>query len=155
MPGTASCVSGYPYAKNRNGRCDGGGGVIEWLSGTRQTEERYIVVHPIGLLQNIPIALLVLLAAACCGTTGQLNPAEKNMLNVQVLSIAGCQATPPTMALVASTAAELGIGINLEQVVITSPAKAEAHRFLGSPSVQINGLDIEPSLRGATQYGVT
>ncbi len=77
------------------------------------------------------------------------------MLNVQVLSIAGCQATPSTMALVASTAEELGIPIHLEQVVIISPAEAAAHRFLGSPSVQINGLDIEPSLRGTTQYGVT
>ena len=39
------------------------------------------------------------------------------------------------------------------EVRITDPAMAKPLRFLGSPTVLINGLDIEPGARDSDQFG--
>lgn len=74
---------------------------------------------------------------------------------VKVLSLDKCSATPPTIELVKDVAKELGIAISLEHVVVKTREQAEQHRHIGSPTVQINGLDIEPGARGIEQFGVT
>lgn len=77
------------------------------------------------------------------------------MVDVKVLSVKGCQATPPTIELVESVAKEMNININLNLTVVESPGQAQENRFIGSPTVQINGLDIEPELRDIELFGVT
>ena len=39
------------------------------------------------------------------------------------------------------------------EVIITTPKMAESFRFLGSPTVLVNGLDVEPSARNSDQIG--
>jgi len=77
------------------------------------------------------------------------------VINVKVLSIKGCEATPPTIDLVKSVAQELKIKIKLTHVVVETSEQAKKQRFLGSPTVQINGLDIAPGSREIQQFGVT
>ena len=77
------------------------------------------------------------------------------MVDVQVLSIKGCQATPPTIELVKTVAKKMNIAINLTVNVIETSEQAQEHRFIGSPTVQINGLDIEPAARKIELFGVT
>jgi len=77
------------------------------------------------------------------------------MVDVKVLSIKGCQATPPTIELVESVAKEMNINVNLNLTVIETPEQAQKNRFIGSPTIQINGLDIEPELRKIELFGVT
>ena len=77
------------------------------------------------------------------------------VLRVKVVSLEGCQATPPTIKLVKETAKELHLQINLEHVVVKTPEGAEKYRHIGSPTVQINGLDIDPEARAITQFGIT
>lgn len=38
---------------------------------------------------------------------------------------------------------------------ITTEAEAVRHRFLGSPTIQIGGLDIDPEARGFDDYGLS
>ncbi|MBW6520751.1 MAG: hypothetical protein K0A99_07020 [Desulfoarculaceae bacterium] len=77
------------------------------------------------------------------------------VISVKVLSIKGCEATPPTIDLVKSVAQELKIKIKLTHVVVETSEIATKERFIGSPTVQINGLDIDPSAREIQQFGVT
>lgn len=77
------------------------------------------------------------------------------MVDVKVLSIKGCQATPPTIELVESVAQEMNIDIELAVQVVETPEQAQENRFIGSPTVQINGLDIEPDARKIEFFGVT
>jgi len=77
------------------------------------------------------------------------------MINIKILSIDGCKATPPTIELVKSIAAEMNGDLNLTHVVINTPEQAQKERFLGSPTVQINGIDIEPNARDIQFFGVT
>jgi hypothetical protein len=48
---------------------------------------------------------------------------------------------------------ESGIEIDLKIVPVESQEQAQQWKFLGSPTVQVNGLDIEPSARSATAFG--
>lgn len=77
------------------------------------------------------------------------------MIQVEVLSIKGCPATPPTISLVRSTAKELGIDAEVINIVINTLEEANERRFIGSPTVQINGREIDPSMRSVNQFGLT
>ena len=77
------------------------------------------------------------------------------MISVKVLSIKNCPATPPTISLVRSTARELGIDVEVTNIVINTLEEANERRFIGSPTVRINGLDIDPSMRSVDQFGLT
>ena len=49
---------------------------------------------------------------------------------------------------------ELRSPAELIEVLITDFGSALANRFLGSPTVRINGIDLEPSARTANQFGL-
>ena len=74
---------------------------------------------------------------------------------IRVLHMAGCPATPGTIRLVNEVAHGMGISIALEQVLVDTPEQAEALAFLGSPTVQVGGRDIEPEARSRTDFGLT
>jgi len=56
---------------------------------------------------------------------------------------------------VQDVAQDLAIPIQVDQVLITTQDQANELRFLGSPTVQINGQDIDPAARKATAFGFT
>ena len=74
-------------------------------------------------------------------------------VEVRVLFSEGCDNTPPTIDLIEQISSELGIEIDLKMVPVESQDQAQQWKFLGSPTVQFNGLDIEPSARAATAFG--
>ncbi len=47
------------------------------------------------------------------------------------------------------------IKYNLEVVTVTTVEEAVAFRHIGGPTVQVNGLDIEPEARSIEQFGIT
>ena len=83
--------------------------------------------------------------------------AESNarMVAVRVLYTADCPSTPGTLELVEEVAGSVRIPIHMEKILVESPEQALALKFLGSPTVQVNGLDIDPAARNNTAYGFT
>ena len=75
------------------------------------------------------------------------------MIRVQVLYFEGCPNHRPTVRLVQQVAGELGVAAEIEGVEVKSAEEAERLRFLGSPTVRVNGVDIEPSARASKAYG--
>ena len=69
--------------------------------------------------------------------------------------MAECPATPATIQLVESVARGMDISIALESVLVDSPEQAEALAFLGSPTVQVDGRDMEPEARTRQDFGLT
>ena len=49
----------------------------------------------------------------------------------------------------------MGISISLEQILVDTPEQAEALAFLGSPTVQVGGRDIEPEAQVRQDFGLT
>jgi hypothetical protein len=45
-------------------------------------------------------------------------------------------------------------GIRLEELRIESAEQAERDRFVGSPTVRINGVDVEPGAQERTDFGM-
>lgn len=77
------------------------------------------------------------------------------MMDVKVLGVQGCEATVKTIDLVKSVAEAMGVHIDLVRVVIETPEQAPKERFIGSPTVRVNGRDIEPAARATQFFGVT
>jgi len=67
----------------------------------------------------------------------------------------GCSATPATVRLIEELARTLGAPINLESVLVDTAEQAQALAFLGSPTMQEEGRDIEPEARTRQDFGLT
>ncbi len=74
-------------------------------------------------------------------------------MRVQVLYFQDCPNHLPTVGLVKDAVSGLGLDAPVEEVEVKGPDEAERLRFLGSPSVRVNGVDIEPAARGRTDFG--
>jgi len=74
-------------------------------------------------------------------------------VNIRILYTDGCDNTPPTIELVKKTASGMGIDIDLETIKVEDQKQAETQKFLGSPTVQVNGLDVDPSARSLKAFG--
>jgi len=63
---------------------------------------------------------------------------------VEILYFEGCPNHEPTRALVERLARELRVEPLIELVQVPDPEAAFKLRFLGSPTVRVNGVDVEP-----------
>jgi hypothetical protein len=77
--------------------------------------------------------------------------AGKCRLRVEVLYVADCPSHAPTVTLLKSVLAAEGIEAEVNEVLVVDAQMASDLKFLGSPSIRIDGLDIaaESSKRGA------
>jgi hypothetical protein len=73
---------------------------------------------------------------------------------VRVLYTPGCPNLTPTISLIEKVGRELGIAVAMERVEVSSQEQAVELRCLGSPTIQINGIDIEPAARGSLKFGL-
>jgi hypothetical protein len=69
---------------------------------------------------------------------------------VEILYFEGCPNHEDARVLVERVAAELRVQPNIELVEVADPEAAGRLRFLGSPTVRVNGSDVEP---GAQERG--
>jgi hypothetical protein len=59
------------------------------------------------------------------------------------------------IAAISALADRLGVSIVIDEVLVRTKAEARAHRCIGSPTILINGVDVEPTARGVTSFAVT
>jgi hypothetical protein len=63
---------------------------------------------------------------------------------IEVLYVQDCPNYPDTLALVQRVLADLGIDAEVRTTLIIDQATAEQARFAGSPTVRVDGRDVEP-----------
>lgn len=73
---------------------------------------------------------------------------------VEVLYSDGCPNHHSAQALVERVSAEVGVGVALRLVNVGDPDTAVRERFLGSPSIRVDGRDIEPGAETRTDYAL-
>ena len=76
-------------------------------------------------------------------------------MKVTVLYFDGCPHFEPAMALVRDVVSDLGVDAEVMAVQIENNQDACRHRFLGSPTVQVDGEDVEPTARHRTDYAMS
>ena len=77
---------------------------------------------------------------------------ERRRPLVEVLYFDGCPNHARAQALVERVSAELGRSIELKLVNVVDPDTAVRERFLGSPSIRVDGRDIEPGADARSEY---
>jgi hypothetical protein len=71
---------------------------------------------------------------------------------VEVLYVEHCPNVPAALALVERVAAELGIDTEVRTTMISDQGAAEQARFVGSPTVRVDGRDVDPEGELAGEY---
>src|SRR5207249_4656775 len=62
---------------------------------------------------------------------------------IEIISIPDCPNHPPTVKRVRGMLSSESLLADVREVLVTSASHAEALRFMGSPTVRINGRDVE------------
>ncbi len=73
-------------------------------------------------------------------------------MKIQVLYFEGCPNHQPAVDMARSVVAELGVDTVVEEVEVKTQADAERLHFFGSPTIQVDGVDIEPEAHSRTDY---
>lgn len=76
-------------------------------------------------------------------------------MKVEVLYFEGCPNHAPTVERVREALQSEDQSAEIREVEVRTQAEAESVGFLGSPSVRVNGVDIEPEARELKSYGLS
>jgi hypothetical protein len=79
---------------------------------------------------------------------------EAELMRVEVLYFDGCPNHEALPRRLRELLAHGGISSGVELRRITDDETAQRERFLGSPTVRVNGLDVEPDAERRTDYGI-
>ncbi len=75
-------------------------------------------------------------------------------MRIEVLYFDGCPNRKPSFERVQELLREEGISAEVLEINVREPSMAQELGFLGSPTVRVNGQDVEPEARTAREYGM-
>ena len=89
------------------------------------------------------------------GSRSDYKPGEKEeSMKVEVLYFAGCPNHIPAVERVREVLAQEGTPAEMVEVEVKDAATARQVGFLGSPSVRVDGQDVESAVRGSGAFGM-
>ena len=71
---------------------------------------------------------------------------------VEVLTFEGCPNAATALQLVHEIAGELGVDVDVRELRVETSEEAECLRFLGSPTIRVDGSDVEPGADDRHDY---
>ncbi len=75
-------------------------------------------------------------------------------MQIEVLYFEDCPNHLPTVERINTVLREEGCTADVREVLIPDASTAERVKFLGSPTVRVNGIDIEPAARDQRDFGL-
>ena len=75
-------------------------------------------------------------------------------MRVEILYFEGCPNHASTVELVRQAIDDCGVSAQLEEVEVHDDAHAQRLRFLGSPSVRVDGVDVERDAGARRDYAI-
>lgn len=76
-------------------------------------------------------------------------------MRVEVLYVAGCPSHSPAVKLVRDVLAAEEIATEIQEVLVSDEQMAAELKFLGSPSIRINGQDVARACHASQSFGLT
>jgi hypothetical protein len=76
-------------------------------------------------------------------------------MKVELLYFDGCPNHEALLPHVRALLASSGVGAEIELINVEDADAAERERFLGSPTVRVDGEDVEPGASGRDDFGLT
>ena len=75
-------------------------------------------------------------------------------MKIEVLYFSGCPNHAPAVERIREALRDEGLTGEIVEIEVADSETAQRMRFLGSPSIRVDGLDIEPDARSATEFGM-
>jgi len=75
-------------------------------------------------------------------------------MKIELFVFDGCPNNKPTEELIRKTVSELGADDSIEIVIVLDHDDAVSKKFLGSPSIRVNGKDLEIEEDSSTEYSM-
>jgi len=75
-------------------------------------------------------------------------------MTIELLYIAGCPNYEHALAGIREALQQEGLSADIRQVDVSNQADAEAAGFPGSPTIRVDGIDVEPSARATANAGM-
>jgi hypothetical protein len=75
-------------------------------------------------------------------------------MQIEVLYFEDCPNHLPTVERINAVLREEGCSADVREVLVPDVSTAERVKFLGSPSVRVNGIDIEPAAKDRVEFGL-
>jgi hypothetical protein len=82
-------------------------------------------------------------------------PSEILPMQIEVLYFEDCPNHLPTVERIHAVLREEGYRADVREVLVPDVSTAERVKFLGSPTVRVNGIDIEPAAKDRRDFGLT
>lgn len=77
------------------------------------------------------------------------------MNKIRLLHTQGCHTYHQAFDELEKALKEKGLPVRFEVVLITCEKEAEENKFLGSPTIQVNGEDVDPKAKIVTKYSIS
>ena len=81
-----------------------------------------------------------------------MSTASDGPVRIEILARKDCPSRGMAIAVVERVVEETGVPAHVEVVVMTSEADARERRFLGSPTVRVEGRDVDQQLNGRREF---
>lgn len=75
-------------------------------------------------------------------------------MKIELLTFAGCPHAKPARTLIDTALAELRVTAEIHTIEVRDHTDALAKHFLGSPSIRVDGQDIEESQIGCREFSM-
>ena len=75
-------------------------------------------------------------------------------MRIKLLYFDGCPAYQTALKNLEEVIKEKGLDVGVEMIRIESDEQALKNRFLGSPTIRINGVDIEPGAQKIDEFSI-
>jgi hypothetical protein len=75
-------------------------------------------------------------------------------MTIELLYFDGCPSHAAFLPRLRQLLAQAGVGEPVRQRRVESDEAAQRERFLGSPTLRVDGVDVEPGAGARTDYGV-
>jgi len=73
-------------------------------------------------------------------------------MTIEILYFAGCPNYAHALQVVRDVLRDLRIDASVREVEVKGAEDASRLRFFGSPTIQVEGMDIDPTVRGQSDY---
>ena len=84
------------------------------------------------------------------GTGG--SETEREAMKIEVLYIEGCPNHRPALERVVSVLQESALSLAVTEIPVGSVEQAKTLGFLGSPTIRVNGADVEPEVESLSEF---
>lgn len=75
-------------------------------------------------------------------------------MRVELLCFEGCPNSAPALERIHAVLKSEGIDATVLAIEVETPEEAQRLRFLGSPTIRVDGVDVEPSAGERTDFGL-